>query len=276
MKKPNKSKSQENFDILSNLNYKLYKNCAKNIKFDKNFSNVIKSINKQRLTQYNININRNIKSEESWEQNNKLLNNQKKEVNFHKRELKKTEEKEILYNNFKKQIKERFINKNLKIDSIKKISTKLAFLGRKYFIKNFNYDYLKDKDFLFENNLQSSETPEKKRLYKIEKSCDKVISNIEKMEKRKNKILKRIEIDEEKYNKNENGYYFSVDNKDIIKKPIIDLSKKIINRYDDESDEDEKTYNKSNNDIKKENKKKNEILVPKINFIMNGLSFDKF
>ena len=276
IKKPNKSKSQKNFNILSNLNYKIYKNCVKNIKLDKNFSNIIKSINKQRLSQYNININRKIKSEENWAQNNKLLNNQKKEVNFHKRELVKKEEKEKLYNNFKKQIKERFIHKNLKIDSISKISTKLAFLGRKYFIKNFNYDYLKDKDFLFENYLQNSETPKKKRLHKIEKSCEKVISNIEKMEKRKNKILKRIEIDEEKYNKNENGYYFSVDNKDIIKKPIINLSKKIINHSDDESDEDEKTNNKSNNDIKKENKKINERLLPKINFIMSGLSFDKF
>ena len=121
-KKPNKSKTTENFNNLANLNYTIYKNCIKNIKFDKNFSDTVKYINKQRLSQYHLNsINTKIKSEKILNSKKKLLKNQESEINFHKRELLKRKEKELLYNHFKKQIKERFIHKNLKIDSISKI-----------------------------------------------------------------------------------------------------------------------------------------------------------
>ena len=151
----------------------------------------------------------------------------------------------------------------------------MAYLGRKYFIKNFQDNYLNEKEIIFQNYCPSSENPKKIKLNKIQKSCDKVISNIERMEKRKNKIMKRIKISQEKYNNNENGYYFSVENKDIIKKPIVEFSKKVKKYSENDSDEEEKTNNISNNNLKN-NKKINEILLPKINFIMNGLSFDKF
>ena len=115
-------------------------------------------------------------------------------------------------------------------------------------------------------------------MFKIQNSCDKVISNIEKMAKRANDILKRIEADEEKYNKNENGYFFSVDNKDIIKNHIFEKSKKKkLKKFENNNnDEKLKNNNKENNNFIPDKSKINEILLPKLNFIMNGLSFDQF
>ena len=264
LKKNWKCKSTENFNKLSNLNIKIFRNCIKNIKFDQNFSNIIKYVNKQRLSQYKINnFKDQIKSEEEiLNQNKKLLKNQSKEVNFHKRELIKKEKKEKLYNLFKKQIKERFIHKNLKIDVIAKVSNKFAYFGRNYFLKNFNYNYLNDKDFLFENNLNSEKsTKNNSKLLKVKSSCDKVLSKIEKLAKEKKEIMKRIKQDEEKYNNSKNGYYFSVDNKDIIKRPLFSLSRN-GNNYSDNHSYDEKT-NLSKLQTEKE-KLINEIFLPRI------------
>lgn len=218
--KENKNQSLEKFSKLTNLNHIIYRNCLQNIKLDKNFPGIVNYVNKQRLSQYYINhINRKMKAKE---ENKKLLRNQSKEINFHKKELIKTEEKEKLYNMFKKQIKERFIHKNLSIDAISKISTKLAYYGRKYFIKSYNYHYANDKDFLFENEIQNLISPKKnKKLKKAQSSYDEAISNMDKISKYKNEIIKRIEKDEEKYNNIKNGYFFSLDNKDTNKKPIF-------------------------------------------------------
>ena len=266
LKKNWKYQSTDNFNKLSNL----YRNCIKNLKFDKNFANIINYVNKQRLSQYKINnLRKQIKSEEDiLYRDKKLLKDQSKEIDFHKRELIRREEKEQLYNLFKKEIRERFIHKNLKIDVITKISNKFAYLGRDYFFKNFDYNYLNDEDFLFEDNLPNEKNKiKKKRFYKAASSCNKVISNIEKMAKQKKEIMKRIKDDEEKYNKNENGYYFCVENKELIKKPIYSLSRNKKNRFiDNDSYDDEKEEEKiklSNLQIKKK-KMLREILLPKI------------
>ena len=275
-KKTDKSKSSENFGKLANLNYTIYRNCIKNINFDKNFPNIVKSSNKQRLSQFQINnmINRIKNEEDKLPKSKRLLNNQDNEINYHKKELAKREEKENLYNLFKKQIKERFIHKNLKIDFVSKVSTKLAFFGRQYFIQNYSNTHSKEKDIIFQNDIHNSENlKKKKRLKKIKASCNEVISNIKKMEKEKNRVIKRIEKDEEKYNNTKNGYYFSVENKNIIYRPIFNISRNTLNNSDNFT-YDDKLKNKLKND--KDNKNKNGIRLPKIDFIMEGLSFDQF
>ena len=169
--------------------------------------------------------------------NNNLLRNQDKEINFHKQELKKTSEKENLYNNFKKQIRERYIHTNLTIDAINKISTKMAFFGRQYFIKNSNYNFKGDKDFLFKKDMLTSlgkKVPKNDRYYKVKNSCDKVISNIDHLEKHKNRIMKRLDGYESKYNYKRNGDFFTIniDRKNKDKR----LNKKRINLSRNEKD----------------------------------------
>ena len=275
-KKSDKSKSSENFGKLANLNYTIYRNCIKNINFDQNFPDIIKSINKQRLSQFQINnmINRIKNEEDKLPKSKRLLNNQDKEINYHKKELVKREEKEKLYNIFKNEIKERFIHKNLKIDFVSKVSTKLAFFGRQYFFKNYSNKHSKEKDILFQSDIHNYENlKKKKRLKQIKASCNEVISNIKKMEKEKNRVIKRIEKDEEKYNNTKNGYYFSVENKNIINKPIFNISRNTLNNSDNFT-YDDKFKNKLKND--KDNKNRNGIRLPKIDFVMEGLSFDQF
>ena len=275
-KKSDKSKSSENFGKLANLNYTIYRNCIKNINFDQNFPDIIKSINKQRLSQFQINnmINRIKNEEDKLPKSKRLLNNQDKEINYHKKELVKREEKEKLYNIFKNEIKERFIHKNLKIDFVSKVSTKLAFFGRQYFFKNYSNKHSKEKDILFQSDIHNYENlKKKKRLKQIKASCNEVISNIKKMEKEKNRVIKRIEKDEEKYNNTKNGYYFSVENKNIINKPIFNISRNTLNNSDNFT-YDDKFKNKLKND--KDNKNRNGTLLPKIDFFMEGLSFDQF
>ena len=275
-KKSDKSKSSENFGKLANLNYTIYRNCIKNINFDQNFPDIIKSINKQRLSQFQINnmINRIKNEEDKLPKSKRLLNNQDKEINYHKKELVKREEKEKLYNIFKNEIKERFIHKNLKIDFVSKVSTKLAFFGRQYFFKNYSNKHSKEKDILFQSDIHNYENlKKKKRLKQIKESCNEVISNIKKMEKEKNRVIKRIEKDEEKYNNTKNGYYFSVENKNIINKPIFNISRNTLNNSDNFT-YDDKFKNKLKND--KDNKNRNGIRLPKIDFVMEGLSFDQF
>lgn len=164
--KNSKYNSTTNIRKLAYLNYNIYNTCIRNIKQNQNFPDILKYVNKQRTFQYKINnINNKIKSEEDiLYPNVKLLKNQDKEVNFHKKELKKRRENEDLYNNFKKQLRERYIHKNLTIDAISKVSNKLAFYGRKYFIKNLNY--FGDKDFFFKDemvlNFEKKKNPKKK------------------------------------------------------------------------------------------------------------------
>ena len=93
------------------------------------------------------------------------------------------------------------------------------------------------------------------------------------MEKEKNRVIKRIEKDEEKYNNTKNGYYFSVENKNIIYRPIFNISRNTLNNSDNFT-YDDKLKNKLKND--KDNKNRNGIRLPKIDFIMEGLSFDQF
>ena len=278
-KKIVQNKSGNNFKKLAKINYSIYLDCIKNIKQNQNFPNILKYVDKQRLSQYKINnLKSKIKSEEDILYPNKqLLKNQDKEVNFHKQELMKRTEKENLYNNFKKQLSERYIHKNLTIDAISKISNKLAFYGRRYFIKNYNYDFIGDKDFLFQNEMLLNlghKHHKKERYYKVKNSCENVIYNINKLAKNKMRIMKRLNDDREKYNDKKNGYFFITDDagknkdKDLIKKTMT------ISRNENENNY---TNNYSYEEFMNKNSKEiNEILLPKVNFTKNGMSFDEF
>ena len=166
----------------------------------------MKYIDGKRLTQYIINKLRNkIKSNEKILSCSKtLLEHQKREIKFHIKELQKKEEKEELYNHFKRDIRERFIHKNLKIDAVCKISTKLAYFGRKYFLKNYDYINPKDKDDLFGKEIKKNFSFPKKKFseyfYKAQSSCGAVIDDIEKIRASKNELIKRIKLNEEKNN----------------------------------------------------------------------------
>jgi len=232
----NKNNSEKKAKQLAKLNFDIYLNCIKNIEQNKNFPDILNYVGKQRLSQYKINeIENKLKTEGDMllYKNKNLLRNQDKEINFHKKELMKTSEKENLYNNFKKQIRERYIHTNLTIDAISKISTKLAFFGRQYFMKNSNFNFNGDKDFLFQKEMLTSlgkKVPKKGRYYKVKTSCDKVISNIDHLEKHKNKIMKRLDGYEEKYSDIKNDDFLTIDsnrknkNKRLIKKKV-NLSK---------------------------------------------------
>jgi hypothetical protein len=215
----NKNNSERKAKQLAKLNFNIYLNCIKSIEQNQNFPYILNYVDKQRLSQYKINnIENKLKTEgDMLLYNNKnLLRNQDKEINFHKKELTTTSEKENLYNNFKKQIRERYIHTNLTIDAISKISTKLAFFGRQYFIKNSNYNFNGDKDFLFQKEMLTSlgkKVPKKGRYYKVKNSCDKVISNIDHLEKHKNKIMKRLDVYEEKYSDIKNEDFLTIDNR---------------------------------------------------------------
>jgi len=237
----------------------------------------LKYVSKKRLSQYKIkNLKNKIKSEEEILYPNKqLLKNQDKEINFHKKELLKRTEKENLYNNFKKQISERFIHKNLTIDAISKVSTKLAFYGRKYFIKNYNYDFIGDRDFLFKDEIMINsgmKQHKKRRYYKVKNSCQKVIDDIDKLAKNKIKIIKRLNDDEEKYKNKKNGYFFYFEDndknidKDLIKKRLHLSRNENGKNYSNNFSYDE-FANKSS---------KKEFLLPKVAFIKHGMSFDEF
>ena len=271
IKNINKCNSTDGLDKLSSINYKIYKSCIKNIKLNQKFSNIIKYVDKKRLTQYKLsNIQKNFESE-GIILHKKLLKNQDKEVNFHKQELIKGEKNETLYNNFKKQIKERLLHKNLNIDSISKISNKLAFFGRKYFMQNYKFDYINDNDFLFKEELKSNTNKPKNnntRLLKVKSSCKNVFSKMEKMAKHKNKIMKRIKDNEEKYKMNKNKKCISDDNDENDKMSIFNLSKYIFNLKDNHN------YNKSidnNNNLSKDvnNKIINELFLPQIQNLNN-------
>ena len=239
----NRNNSEKNTKKLAKLNYNIYLNCIKNIEKNQNFPDILKYVDKQRLSQYKINdIDNKLKTDGDilLYKNKNLLRNQDKEIKFHKRELMKTTEKENLYNNFKKQIRERYIHTNLTIDAISKISTKLAFFGRQYFMKNYNYDFNGDKDFLFKKEMLTNlgkKVPKKGRYYKVKTSCDKVISNIDHLEKHKNKIMKRLNIYEEKYNDKKRRDFFTIDNdrknkdKNLIKKRFNLSRNENINFY---------------------------------------------
>lgn len=216
-KSANKNNSEKRTKQLAKLNFDIYLNCIKNIEQNQNFPDILNYVDKQRLSQYKINdIENKLKTEGDMllYKNKNLLRNQDKEINFHKKELMKTSEKENLYNNFKKQIRERYIHTNLTIDAISKISTKLAFFGRQYFIKNSNYNFNGDKDFLFQKEMLTSlgkKVPKKGRYYKVKTSCNKVISNIDHLEKHKNKIMKRLDGYEEKYSDIKNEVFLTLD-----------------------------------------------------------------
>ena len=276
-KKLNINNSPKNVKKLEKIYYNIYLNCIKNIWQNKNFPDILKYVSKKRLSQYKIkNLKNKIKSEEEILYPNKqLLRNQDKEIKFHKKELMKRTEKENLYNNFKKQISERFIHKNLTIDAISKVSTKLAFYGRKYFIKNYNYDFMGDRDFLFKNEITSNpgmKQHKKRRYYKVKNSCEKVIDDIDKLEKNKIRIMKRLNDDEEKYNNKENGYFFDIEDnyksvdKDLIKKRIHISRNENGKNYSNNFSYDE-SMNKNS---------KNELFLPKVAFIKHGMSFDEF
>ena len=81
------------------------------------------------------------------------------------------------------------------------------------------------------------------------------------MAKNKRKVMKQIEIDEQK-NNDKNKYYYSIENKYRIKKPLFSLSRNIPNNFDNYS------YNRKNNNINIDKDKKNikETILPKINF----------
>ena len=275
-KKLNINASSKNMKKLEKIYYNIYLNCIKNIKQNQNFPEILKYVNKKRLSQYKIkNLKNKIKSEEEiLFPNKQLLRNQDKEIKFHKKELMKRTEKENLYNNFKKQISERFIHKNLTIDAISKVSTKLAFYGRKYFIKNFNYDFMGDRDFLFKNEIMPNfglKKHKKWRYYKVKNSCQKVIDDVGKLEKNKIKIMKRLNDDEEKYNDKKNGYFFDFEenrdiDKDLIKKRIHLTRNDNGKNYSNNFSYDE-SMNKNN---------ENKLFLPKVAFIKHGMSFDEF
>ena len=273
------NKSGHNIKKLAKINYSIYLDCIKNIKQNQNFPNILKYVDKQRLSQYKINnLKSKIKSEEDILYPNKqLLKNQDKEVNFHKQELLKRTEKENLYNNFKKQLSERYIHKNLTIDAISKVSTKLAFYGRRYFIKNFNYDFVGDKDFLFKNEMLlnlGQKHHKKERYYKVKDSCENVIYNINKLAKNKMRIMKRLDDDKEKYNNKKNGYFFVTDDTDKNKDKDLIEKRMILSRNEDENNY---TNNYSYDEFMNKNSKEiNEILLPKVDFTKHGMSFDKF
>ena len=273
------NKSGNNIKNLAKINYSIYLDCIKNINQNQNFPNILKYVNKQRLSQYKINkLKSKIKSEEDILYPNKqLLKNQDLEVNFHKQELMKRTEKENLYNNFKKQLSERYIHKNLTIDAISKISTKLAFYGRRYFIKNYNYDFIGDKDFLFKNEMLlnlGQKHHKKERYYKVKNSCENIIYKINKLNKNKMRIMKRLDDDKEKYNNKKNGYFFVTDgtyknkNKDLVTKRMILSRNEKENNYTNNYSYDE-FMNKNSKEI-------NEILLPKVAFTKQGMSFDEF
>jgi hypothetical protein len=276
-KKLNINNSSKNMKKLEKIYYNIYLNCIKNIKQNQNFPNILKYVNKKRLSQYKIkNLKNKIKSEEEILYPNKqLLRNQDKEINFHKKELIKRTEKENLYNNFKKQISERFIHKNLTIDAISKVSTKLAFYGRKYFIKNYNYDFMGDRDFLFKNEIKANtgmNQHKKKRYYKVKNSCEKVIDDVDKLVKNKKKIMKRLDDDEEKYNDRKNGYFFDIEDHDKnIDKNLIKKRLHLLRNKDRKNYSNNYSYDES---VNKNNKK--EFLLPKVAFFKHGMSFDEF
>jgi len=282
-KKLSSNKSMNNIKKLAKINYSIYLDCVKNIKQNQNFPDILKYVGKQRLFQYKINNLKNkIKSEEDILYPNKqLLKNQDKEVYFHKQELMKRTEKENLYNNFKKQLSERYIHKNLTIDAISKISTKLAFYGRRYFIKNYNYDFIGDKDFLFKNEMllnMGQKHHNKERYYKVKDSCENVIYNINKLAKNKMRIMKRLNDDKEKYNNKKNGYFFVTDdadkNKNKHKHKDLDTKTMPLSRNENENNY---TNNYSYDEFTNKNTKEiNEILLPKVAFIKHGMSFDEF
>ena len=276
-KKLNKNCSSIKIKKLAKINFNIYLNCIKNIQQNKNFPNILKYINKKRLSQYKLkNLKNKIRLEEEILYPNKqLLRNQGKEINFHKKELMKRTEKENLYNNFKKQISERFIHKNLTIDAISKISTKLAFYGRRYFIKNYNYDFMGDRDFLFKNEIKlkpGMKQHKKNRYYKAKNSVEKVIDEVDKLAKNKIKIMKRLSDDEEKYNDKRNGYFFDIENndrnidKDLIKKRLHLSTNESGNNYSNNLSYDE-SMNKYS---------KNELFLPRVTFMKHGMSFDEF
>ena len=276
-KKLSINNSSKNIKKLEQIYYNIYLNCIKNIKQNQNFPDILKYVSKKRLSQYKLkNLKNKIKSEEEILYPNKqLLKNQDKEINFHKKELLKRTEKENLYNNFKKQISERFIHKNLTIDAISKVSTKLAFYGRKYFIKNYNYDFIGDRDFLFKDEIMLNsgmKQHKKRRYYKVKNSCQKVIDDIDKLAKNKIKIIKRLNDDEEKYKNKKNGYFFDFENND--KNIDKDLIKKRLNLSRNENG---KNYSNNFSYDEFANKScKKEFLLPKVAFIKHGMSFDEF
>ena len=272
------NKSGNNIKKLAKINYSIYLDCIKNIKQNQKFPNILKYVDKQRLSQYKINkLKSKINSEEDILYPNKqLLKNQDREVYFHKQELMKRTEKENLYNNFKKQLSERYIHKNLTIDAISKISTKLAFYGRRYFIKNFNYDFIGDKDFLFKNEMMLSlgqKHHKKERYYKVKNSCENVIYNINKLAKNKMRIMKRLNDDKEKYNNKKNGYFFVTDDTDKNKDKELDIKRMTLSRNENENNY---TNNYSYDEFMNKNTKEiNEILLPKVDFTKNGMTFEE-
>ena len=96
-------------------------------------------------------------------------------------------------------------------------------------MKNSNFNFNGDKDFLFQKEMLTSlgkKVPKKGRYFKVKTSCDKVISNIDHLEKHKNKIMKRLDGYEEKYSDIKNEDFLTIDsnrknkNKRLIKKKV--------------------------------------------------------
>lgn len=80
--------------------------------------------------------------------------------------------------------------------------------------------------------------------------------------------MKRLDEDEEKYNNKKNGYFFSVENKNSIRKNIYNISRNNKD-YTNNLSYDEKNIKDNFDNI-------NDILLPKIAYITHSLSYEKF
>lgn len=108
-------------------------------------------------------------------------------------------EKEKLHNiNYDKKTKKR-------MDIIPKLSEKLAFLDREFFIKNFGYDYNKDSEFIFQEELVKKQLEEEKLVVdgkknKIKGSHNKVKSILERSNKEREALILKVNTDIDKKN----------------------------------------------------------------------------
>jgi hypothetical protein len=141
----------------------------------------------------------------------KLLSKQMKKVisnSFKDNEKIKKKQDEFLYSRNEKE-KENLVNFNYdkktknKMDIIPKLSEKLAFLDRQFFIKNFGYDYNKDSEFIFQEELVKKQLEEEKlvadgRKNKVKGSHHKVQDILERSIKDREALILKVNTDIEK------------------------------------------------------------------------------
>jgi hypothetical protein len=131
--------NNENFLKKDKSLSRIYSKCSNNVKYSEEIDKVLNKVNNKKLTN-------------SVKEKEKMLEKMRRELdNF----IINKEERIFLYD---KNGNGRFVDKDMKdgiknIDLISKISDKLAYLQRHRFMDQYGYNYMKDQDFIFKEEV---------------------------------------------------------------------------------------------------------------------------